>query len=234
MISVIIPVYNQADKIGVCLDSLLGQTYRDLEIIIVDDGSTDGLDLILIDYEVKLQAAKVPYKIIVQANSGSNPARNRGLAEATGEYLLFSDADICWRLDALEKLYRALTTTPQASYCYSAFRLGWKKFHLWPFNAEKLRCQPYIHTSALVRRADFPGFDNEIKRLQDWDVWLTMLENGKIGLFYDDFLFTVAGGGSISSWLPGCAYKLLPFLSKVKKYRQAEAIIRAKHHLPEL
>ncbi|HNW19850.1 MAG TPA: glycosyltransferase family A protein [bacterium] len=232
MISVIIPVYNQADKLGACLNSLIKQTYRDLEIIIVDDGSTDGLEAVLIEWEPKLQAAKLPYKIIVQTNQGSNPARNRGLAEASGDYLLFSDADICWRSDALAKMLSALETNPQVSYCYSSFRFGWKKFRLWPFDAEKLRRQPYIHTSALVRRQDFPGFDNNIKRLQDWDVWLTMLENDKIGLFYDDFLFTVAGGGYISSWLPSCAYKLLPFLPRVKKYKQAEAILRAKHHLP--
>ncbi|HNW55980.1 MAG TPA: glycosyltransferase family A protein [bacterium] len=231
MISVIIPVYNQADKIGICLESLLQQNYRDLEIIIVDDGSTDGVDKVLASYEPRLQAAKLPYKIIVQANQGSNPARNRGLEAATGDYLLFSDADVNWRPDALEKLLKALETNPQASYCYSSFRFGWKKFHLWPFDAEKLRRQPYVHTSALVRKADFPGFDNQIKRLQDWDVWLTMLENGKIGLFYDDFLFTVAGGGHISSWLPSFAYKLMPFLPRVKKYKQAEAILRAKHHL---
>lgn len=232
MISVIIPVYNQADKIGLCLDSLLIQTYRDLEIIIVDDGSSDQLDQVLLVYEPKLRESGLPYKIIVQTNQGSNPARNRGLAEASGEYLLFSDADIQWRSDALEKLLNSLKTNPQASYCYSSFRFGWKKFRLWPFDADRLRRQPYVHTSALVRRADFPGFDNQIKRLQDWDVWLTMLANGKVGLFYDDFLFTVASGGHISSWLPSFAYKFLPFLPRVKKYRRAEAILRAKHHLP--
>ncbi|NCU44559.1 glycosyltransferase family 2 protein, partial [Candidatus Falkowbacteria bacterium] len=77
MISVIIPVYNQADKIGACLNSLLKQTYRDLEIIIVDDGSIDSLDKVLAEWEPKLQAAKLVYKIIVQTNHGSNPARNR-------------------------------------------------------------------------------------------------------------------------------------------------------------
>lgn len=232
MISIIIPVYNQADKIGLCLDSLLAQTYRELEIIIVDDGSTDNLDQVLLAYEPKLRESGWPYKIIVQTNQGSNPARNRGLAEASGEYLLFSDADIQWRQDALEKLLNSLKNNPQVSYCYSSFRFGWKKFRLWPFDADRLRRQPYVHTSALVRRADFPGFDNQIKRLQDWDVWLTMLANNKVGLFYDDFLFTVAGGGHISSWLPSFAYKFLPFLPRVKKYRHAEAILRAKHHLP--
>ncbi|HPD07775.1 glycosyltransferase family 2 protein [Patescibacteria group bacterium] len=232
MISVIIPVYNQADKIGRCLDSLLAQTYRDFEIIIVDDGSTDNLDEVLLAYETKLQDAKIPYKIIVQENRGANAARNRGWAEAQGDFLLFSDADITWRPDALEKLVNSLIHNPQASYCYSSFRLGRKKFHLWPFDPERLYREPYIHTSALIRRADFPGFDNTLKRFQDWDLWLTMLEQGKKGLFYDDFLFTVASGGRISKWLPSFAYKIFPFLPKVKKYQEAAAVIKAKHHLP--
>mgnify|MGYP001157870304 FL=1 len=232
MISVIIPVYNQADKIGRCLDSLLAQTYRDFEIIIVDDGSTDNLDEVLLAYELKLQQAKIPYKIIVQENRGANAARNRGWAEAQGEFLLFSDADIFWRADALEKLVNSLIHNPQASYCYSSFRLGRKKFHLWPFDSERLRREPYIHTSALIRRQDFPGFDNNIKRFQDWDLWLTMLEQGKGGLFYDDFLFTVAGGGRISKWLPSFTYKLFPFLPQVKKYQEAATVIKVKHHLP--
>jgi hypothetical protein len=99
------------------------------------------------------------------------------------------------------------------------------------FSAEKLTKMPYIHTMALIKRKDFPatGWDESIKKLQDWDLWLTMLEQGKIGYWVHQVLFTVAPGGIYSSWLPSAAYKLLPFLPAVKKYQAAVKIIKTKH-----
>ena len=86
---------------------------------------------------------------------------------------------------------------------------------------------------ALIRRADFPsgGWDIAIKKLQDWDLWLTMLEQGHIGVWVPQVLFTVMPGGTISSWLPSFAYKLLPFLGRVKKYNNAVKTVKAKHAL---
>lgn len=88
-VSVIIPVYNVEKYLGECLDSVLGQTLRDIEVICVDDGSTDGSPAILSVYAAK--DARV--KILTQSNSGAGPARNAGLDAATGEYLFFCDPD---------------------------------------------------------------------------------------------------------------------------------------------
>ena len=130
-------------------------------------------------------------------------------------------------------LLETLNNNPQASYAYPSFIWGKKLFKGQPFNPEELRKKPYIHTMALIRRSDFPenGWDEKIKKFQDWDLWLTMLNNNKIGIFVDAVLFTVTPGGTISSWLPSFAYKLLPFLPLVKKYKKAMAIIYAKHQL---
>jgi hypothetical protein len=86
---------------------------------------------------------------------------------------------------------------------------------------------------SLIRRSDFPetGWDESIKKLQDWDLWLTMLEQGHVGLWINKILFRVTPGGTISSWLPAAAYKLLPFLPAVKKYKAAVKIVKAKHGL---
>lgn len=88
-ISVIIPVYNMADRIGRCLDSIVGQSFKDVEIIVVDDGSADGTADIIKEYASK--DSRVRY--FSQENSGVSAARNAGLGTASGEYILFIDAD---------------------------------------------------------------------------------------------------------------------------------------------
>lgn len=227
MISIIIPIYNMASKLVTCLDTLLEQAEQDYELILVDDGSTDDLKKVINEYEQKF----IRFKVVSQDNQGSNPARNRGAAEAKGEYLLFCDADVIMRPNMLEEMKHALETNPEASFAYCSFRLGKKLFKLWPYDLEKLRQMPYITTTSLMRTAHFPGFDNLIKRLQDWDLWLTMAEQGRSGVWIDQVLFTTQPGGTISSWLPSFAYKLMPWLKKVKQYKAAVEIIKQKHSL---
>lgn len=91
MISVITPVYNSEKYLSRCLDGILGQTYTDLEIILVDDGSPDVSGRICDEYAVRDNRVR----IIHQANAGPSAARNRGLKEAKGEYIGFIDSDDC-------------------------------------------------------------------------------------------------------------------------------------------
>ena len=88
-VSVIIPVYNVEAYLRECLDSVTNQTLRDMEIVCIDDGSTDGSAEILKEYAAKDRRIKV----LTQANSGAGAARNAGLAVAGGEWLSFLDAD---------------------------------------------------------------------------------------------------------------------------------------------
>lgn len=232
MISIIIPVYNQADKILKTLKSLAGQTYQDFEVIIINDGSRDNVEAIFSKYYAGLKSDR-HYLFFNQENQGAPAARNRGEREAQGEYLFFCDADAVLAPDALATMLQALLDNPDASYVYSSFRWGKKLFKLGPFDPDKLKKMPYIHTMSLIRRGDFPkgGWDEGIKKLQDWDLWLTMLEQGKVGLWIPKVLFTVAPGGTISSWLPAFAYRLLPFLPSVRRYNRALKIIKEKHGL---
>jgi glycosyltransferase involved in cell wall biosynthesis len=232
MISVILPVYNQADKLEKTLEGLNRQTYRDFEVIIVNDGSTDNPEEIFTNF-LSTNKTELNFYFLNQENKGAPSARNKGLAQASGDFLFFCDADAILEPQALEALLTALINNPTISYAYSSFMWGRKLFKGQAFNPELLRKNPYIHTMSLIRRSDFPvsGWDESIKKFQDWDLWLTMLENNKVGLFVEQTLFNVAPGGTISSWLPSFAYKLLPFLPTVKKYKAAMAIIYTKHNL---
>jgi glycosyltransferase involved in cell wall biosynthesis len=232
MISIVIPVYNQGKKLLKTLASINAQTYRDFEVIIVNDGSHDGVENLFAQYHQKLKTEN-HYLFINQANQGAPAARQRGFQETKGEYLFFCDADATLAPEALETMVYALANSPQVSYVFSSFYWGKKLFKVGPFDADRLRQAPYIHTMSLIRRSDFPaaGWDKSIKKFQDWDLWLTMLEQGKVGLFVPQILFTVSTGGTISSWLPSFAYKYLPFLPAVKKYRAAMRIIQKKHGL---
>ncbi|KKR12437.1 MAG: hypothetical protein UT42_C0055G0006 [Candidatus Falkowbacteria bacterium GW2011_GWA2_39_24] len=231
MISIIIPIYNRASKLFQCLDSVLQQTYQDYEVIISDYGSTDNLAQLVADYQERFPQGCL--RVINQANQGTspNPARNHGAQEAKGEYLLFCDVDLTLQPNMLELMLQALDQHPDVSFVYSSFRYGRKLFKLWPYDAKKLKTMPYIHTTALIRAQHFPGFDNSLQRLQDWDLWLTMLEQGHRGYWLGQVLFTAQADGIISSWLPSFVYQLMPWLSRVKKYNQAVARIKEKHNL---
>ncbi len=100
-ISVIIPVYNTQEYLTECLDSVIGNTLEDIEIICVDDGSTDGSAEIIKKYSVRDSRIKA----IAKENGGLSSARNTGLAAAAGEYVLFLDSDDSIEPRALEFLY---------------------------------------------------------------------------------------------------------------------------------
>ncbi len=231
MVSVIIPVYNQAHKLKGCLKSLLEQTFFRYEVIIVDDGSRDNLKETIEVFKKKFQEKKINFQVIHQENRGASAARNRGFLACRGQYLLFLDADIVMKPEMLEKMVSVLEDNPQKAYVYSSFYFGRKLFRLGPFSKSRLREMPYIHTSSLLRREFFPGFDESLKRFQDWDLWLAVLEKGGEGVWIKEPLFKINPGGTMSSWLPKIFYKIFPFLPAVKAYKEAERRIKEKHSL---
>lgn len=100
-VSVIIPVYNAEKYLRECLDSVTAQSLREIEIICVDDGSTDNSLKILREYAIK----EPRLRVITQANARQGAARNRALDHASGEYIAFLDSDDAFAADALKKLY---------------------------------------------------------------------------------------------------------------------------------
>jgi glycosyltransferase involved in cell wall biosynthesis len=103
LISVIVPVYNVEKYLNRCIESIVNQTYANIEIILIDDGSTDASSLICKEWENKDKRIKY-YK---KDNGGLGTARNYGIEYAEGKYISFIDSDDWWSLDALEKLYNS-------------------------------------------------------------------------------------------------------------------------------
>ncbi len=239
-ISVIIPVFNHAEALAECLRSLERQTFQDFETIVVDDGSTVPVIL----NEVKdlprseiLRSAQNDVQLTrFEKNKGAPAARNEGFRRSKGEFVIFLDADAVLRPDALECMLGALKTHPEADFAYPSFRFGWKTFQGRPFDENALQSSNYIHTSALIRREAFPGFDESLKKFQDWDLFLTMSERGSRGVWIDEILFTLKRHGTMSNWLPRVAYRIpWPVFgwtpNTIKGYRAAERVIREKYGL---
>jgi glycosyltransferase involved in cell wall biosynthesis len=231
MISIIIPLYNQAKKLDKCLEGIKNQTYNNYEIIVVNDRSLDRLSWLIGKYK-KVFGIKIEF-IHNSMNHGAPYSRNKGFLKSKGERVLFLDADVELKPEALELMVKALKEHPEASYVYPSHRFGRKLFRVWEFDAAKLKEMPYIHTTALIRREHLPAlpWDENLRRLQDWDLFLTMLENGKTGHWLDKVLFTVSPGGTMSNWVPSFFYRLFPFLPKVRKYNAAVRVIKEKHGL---
>jgi len=210
-VSVIIPVWNATETLSRTLHSISLQTWKHLEVIVVDDGSTDDPAAVCDRFPA--------VRFIRKEHEGAPAARNRGFKESTGTYVLFCDSDVMLHPRMIERMVTTLELKPDASYAYCSFRFGWRTFDLFDFDEGRLKRSNYICTMSLIRRNDFPGFDESIKRLQDWDLWLTMLAQGKRGVWVPARLFSSSvGKKGISARL-----RTPP--------DEAVRIVRAKHHL---
>ncbi|KKR99792.1 MAG: hypothetical protein UU49_C0003G0006 [Candidatus Magasanikbacteria bacterium GW2011_GWC2_41_17] len=193
----------------------------------VDDGS-DNAQKEYLRKEIMPRFSQV--KFIFSEHGGASAARNRGFRESNSQYVIFWDADIVGAPDMLAKMKKTLVEHPEASYAYSSFKFGWKKFTCGQFDAERLKQMNYITTTSLIRREYFPGFDESLKKFQDWDLWLTMLDQGHTGIWVPEVLFHIDSNGTMSQWLPSFMYHFpwLP-LPAIKKYFYWKSVVQKKH-----
>lgn len=119
-VSVIIPVYNAESFLPACIDSVLAQSLREIEVICVDDGSTDRSLAILQEYARK----DARLRVLTQANARQGAARNRALAHASGEYVAFLDSDDAFAPDALKKLYDTARADKLEMLMFSCVRVA--------------------------------------------------------------------------------------------------------------
>mgnify|MGYP003627397589 FL=1 len=182
LVSIIIPVYNYGKTLDRALLSVFNQTYKNLEIIIIDDGSTDSFTIL------KLKNLNIPNtKIIFQENGGPSKARNEGIKVSTGEYILPLDSDDLMHPTYVEQCVKLITQDKNYSpiYCdtvHEGQMRGIEKRPEW--TKEKLISGPFIVNCSMFSREAFDsieGYDEDLKGWEDYDMWLRMMQKGYVG-----------------------------------------------------
>lgn len=202
MISVVIPLYNKEQSILNTIKSVQNQTYRDFEIIVVDDGSTDG-SLSVVE---SLLTAESRLTVIRKPNGGVCSARNRGIEAAKGEYVALLDADDIWDKDYFREQMRMVEDFPD---CYmwginyaetvdgqvirdvptglpKGFRGIVDDYFRIPGRVSDLFCS----SSVLIRKTAFEGvglFDERIRYAEDSDMWFRIIARFPVA-FYDRYM----------------------------------------------
>ncbi len=188
-VSVIIPTYNSSKYIREAIVSVLNQTYKNIEIIVIDDGSEDNTNDVLKDY-IKSGAIEYFYK----KNQGQASARNFGIKKSRGEIIAFLDADDLWLPEKLEKQIKKLQTT-SADICFTDVEVFGKtesagkrfsqiaEFHQGEILKSLIRTNFLVNSSILMKRAVFEkiGFQNEkriYRNIEDYDYWIRAALDG--------------------------------------------------------
>lgn len=191
LVSVIVPMYNAAPFVGEALESIVASTYRPIEVIVVDDGSTDD------SLRVAQAFAREHKEVIVfrQPNSGVSAARNHAISQAKGEYILPVDADDRISSTYIERAVEAFGDKVRIIGCRAEF-FGSKQgeWRLPEYTPELLARKNMIHVSSMFRKADWQragGFCEQDIYREDWDFWLSLMELGgtyvrlsETGLYY--------------------------------------------------
>jgi glycosyltransferase involved in cell wall biosynthesis len=180
-VSVVIPCFNQGRYLDEAVESVLGQTYADWEVLVVNDGSTEPQTAeILRDYQ------RPKTRVVHTANQGLPGARNAGIREAAGEYILPLDADDRIGPTYLEQAVRELDADPRLGivYCEAEYFGGQSgKWEMPPYAFPEILFGNMIFCSAMFRRADWEkvgGYKAAMKHgWEDWELWLSLIELGR-------------------------------------------------------
>ena len=178
LVSIIIPCYNHGRYLREAIESALAQTYRPIEVIVVDDGSSDNSAEI---------AAEYPVMLVTQDNQGVGAALNHGIRLAKGQYLARLDADDKLHASFVERCVRVLEGHPECAFVYTwAVLFGQRSgvFYSRPYDLRRLKLGNYIPATALMRTKaikEVGGFDSDLPWVEDWDLWLSFAERGLFG-----------------------------------------------------
>lgn len=193
LISIIIPYYNCEKYIAETLASVEAQTYPNIEVILVNDGSSKPST----GYIEALIQDKAYIQYLYQENKGLSSARNTGAKFAQGEFLLFLDADDKIEPLYLQKTIDAILSHPNCKLAYSKAKLFDAEIGVWNLPAystfDKLLQSNMIYCSALHRKSDFTklgGFDENLSAYEDWDYWIRLLQDGGEVIRIDEILFS--------------------------------------------
>ena len=185
MISVIMPAYNAEKTIRQAIDSVLSQTYRDLELIVINDCAKDATKEIIEEYMAQDDRVRM---IDNKVNSGVSVSRNKGIADAKGEYIAFLDSDDMWREDKLEKQLKVMKDNNAVlSYTASAFIDQDGNPYNYVMEAEEkttldtllrknlISCSSAMVKTDVMKKIRMPGD----KMHEDYYVWIKILKKYK-------------------------------------------------------
>jgi len=237
-VSIIIPTYNSAQYLTDAIDSVLGQTVGDLEVLVIDDGSTDNTESVMRRY-----AGSVRY--IRQENRGVAAARNRGIAESLGRYVAFLDADDTWLPDKLERQINALGARPDKRFCYTAFTLvtadlsplGIVRSNRHGAALEDLLMNGNVVGSictVLCERSLFEtsgGFDQGLSQCADWDMWVRLAALTEFLYLYQPTVTYRQHDSNMSHNAPLLEHDSLRVLKKGFSLPEVPDALRAKRHV---
>ncbi len=178
LISVVIPTFNTANFVKRAIDSVLHQTYSNFEILVIDDGSTDGTRLLLQEYKI--------IKYFYQQNRGLSSARNLGMQKSTGKYLVFLDADDWLEKDALQQNFSVIKNKPGIAFVSGNYYLLRAKTNELETIMTTVIDNHYIrllqsnyigmHAAVMFQRWVFQKFcyDETLKACEDYDLYLAI------------------------------------------------------------
>lgn len=191
LVSVIIPCYNSEKYILETLNCILSQTYNNIEIIIVDDGSTDSSVGRIKEFITVLPN----FKLITQSNFGVSSARRNAIEQANGKYILCLDSDDLITDNYIEKCVGLLEKEQDVSIVYSKARLFDavdKEWRLPDFNLKSFLMVNCIFVTAMIRKDNYfkvGGFDPNLKMLEDWELFISIIKNGGKVYRFDKEMF---------------------------------------------
>jgi len=227
LVSVIIPAYNAEKFIADTLDSVFAQTYRPIEVLVVDDGSTDKTAKIIKEFQASKvnRSNRTNLTYIYQENSGPSKARNVGIKAAKGEYIAFLDADDLWTKNKLEKQIKLFKQDPRIDVVFTDAKVTRFKNNkiqeniMFPKNRlnkeffghdfivinplEKLLKINFMLTPCVVaKKSCFKNsiFFNEKRRyVEDWELWLKMSVHYTFGYVNEVCVHVKDEGDGLSS-----------------------------------
>jgi glycosyltransferase involved in cell wall biosynthesis len=185
LITVVVLCHNYGRFLAEAIDSALAQTYPNVEVLVMDDGSTDDSLEVAARYGERIRVLSHP-------NMGLERTCNRAVGEVRGEYFAFLSADDAFEPRYLEELWNALRRSPEAAYAYCRplfFGAREGPMRCLPFSAYFLvRRTNFVNACALTAKADYlaaGGYAEDLGEhaLEDWDFWLRMLELGRRGTY---------------------------------------------------
>jgi glycosyltransferase involved in cell wall biosynthesis len=185
-VSVIIPCFNCERTIITCLDSVLSQQFKDYEVIIVDDGSTDRSCDLITDYVRSLDAAAT-LKLYRQENAGPSAARNRAVNLSKGTWVAFLDSDDYWAPDKLRIQMKCIEEHPELSLLgVRAQRLSSESKDLYtPMSFNQMLFSNQLKTSGVLLKREVALqflFDEKMKYSEDYRLWLLVAFHYEIGI----------------------------------------------------